>query len=212
MPNEHVQDILAERTECILYYAGPGLPNEHCAGWIGGNAPEFFDDLADRIHGGNSRYLFYLSLVHPFQPKSMISIFIPEEYEEYLENSMYPDCPIKVIEHPVSAESAKELFTHPGFLKHAISAGERSKDGQAMDQSFLIKVGGTPRLIQNEDYYFAKLEESFSFFFQVDEDGYPDTLLRDDYSYPFSYGALYIFAKMGADEVHEPVAGFWQFS
>ncbi|MBP1915175.1 hypothetical protein J2Z23_002132 [Lederbergia galactosidilyticus] len=37
-------NILVERTDCILYYAGQGLSNEHGTGWIGGNAPDFFDD------------------------------------------------------------------------------------------------------------------------------------------------------------------------
>ena len=77
----------------------------------------------------------------------------------------------------------------------------------------MIKLGGNPRLIQNENYYFTKLEEeSFSFFLQIDEDGYPETLLRDDYSYPFSFGSLYIFVKIGANDIQNPVVGFWQFS
>lgn len=76
----------------------------------------------------------------------------------------------------------------------------------------MIKVGGNPRLIQNEDYYFAKLKkDSLSFFFQVDEDGYPDTLIREDGNYPFGFGSLYIFAKM-EKEIQHPTAGFCQFS
>lgn len=206
-------NILAERTDCILYYAKPALPNEYGTGWIGGNAPDFFDDRAHLIHEGTQKYYFYLCLPHPFDSESMMSIFIPEDYEEYADNNIYPNCSVKVMEHPISAESVKELFTHPGLIKHAISDGEISNDEKSMAQSFLIKLGGNPRLIQHEDYYFAKLtEESFSFFFQVDEDGYPDTLLRDGYSYPFGFGSLYIFARMGTNEIQEPVAGFWQFS
>ncbi|MNO62698.1 hypothetical protein D3C76_533790 [compost metagenome] len=213
MPTENYMDILVERTDCILYYAGSDLSNEQGSGWIGGNAPGFFDHQVNLIHEDNQKYLFYLSLVHPFKPERMISIFIPEDYEEYLENNIYPDCSIKVIEHPISTESAKDLFTNPGLVKHVISDGELSHDDKSMDQSFLIKAGGNPRLIQNEDYYFTKLEEeSFSFLFQVDEDGYPETLLQDNYSYPFSYGSLYIFAKVGANEIQHAVAGFWQFS
>ncbi|WP_262495671.1 hypothetical protein [Paenibacillus sp. B2(2019)] len=154
-------NILDERTDCILYQVSPG-PSEHGTGWIGGNAPDFFDDQADLIHEGNQKYHFYLSLVHPFKPKSMISIFIPEDYEEYLENNIYPNCSIKVIEHPISTESVKDMFTNPGLIKHAISDGEISNDEKSMDQSFLIKLGGNPRLIQNKDYYFTKLNGSFS--------------------------------------------------
>ena len=63
---------LVERTDCILYFAEPGVSNEHGTGWIGGNAPEFFDDLADTIHHGNQSYYFYLSFVYPFKRESMI--------------------------------------------------------------------------------------------------------------------------------------------
>ncbi|SEL18433.1 hypothetical protein SAMN04488688_10382 [Paenibacillus sp. cl141a] len=31
---------------------------------------------------------------------------------------MYPNCSIKVIEHPISTESTKEMFTNPGLIKH----------------------------------------------------------------------------------------------
>ncbi|MNW58930.1 hypothetical protein D3C74_368190 [compost metagenome] len=142
----------------------------------------------------------------------MISIFIPENRESYLENNIYPDCSIKVIEHPVSAESIQECFTHKDLIRHSISHGERSKDEESMEQPFLIKVGGNPRLIQDEDYYFAELKkESLSFFFQVDEDGYPDTLICEDGDYPFGFGSLYIFAKIDT-EIEHPVAGFYQFS
>ncbi|WP_229691971.1 hypothetical protein [Paenibacillus radicis (ex Gao et al. 2016)] len=91
-----------------------------------------------------------------------------------MENNIYPNCSIKVLEHPMSTESVKDSFTNPGLIKHTILDGALSKDEKSMDQSFLIKVGGNPRLIQNEDYYFTKfMEESFSFLFQVDEDVYP---------------------------------------
>ncbi|WP_366292114.1 hypothetical protein [Paenibacillus sp. AN1007] len=212
MTIENQANILTARVESILYYAKPFLTNEHRAGWIGGNAPEFFDDQAEHIHEGNQKYAFYLSLNHPFKPECMISIFIPEDRDIYLENNIYPHCSIKVIEHPVSAESTQGSFTHKDLIKHSISHGERSKDEISMEQPFLIKVGGNPRLIQNEDYYFAKLKkDSLSFFFQVDEDGYPDTLIREDGSYPFGFGSLYIFAKI-EKEIRHPAAGFCQFS
>ncbi|WP_308723247.1 hypothetical protein [Paenibacillus polysaccharolyticus] len=212
MPIENQANMLTTRVESILYYAKPFLTSEHRAGWIGGNAPEFFDDQSELIHEGNQKYAFYLSLNHPFRPESMISIFIPENRESYLENNIYPDCSIKVIEHPVSAESIQGSFTHKDLIRHSISHGERSKDEESMEQPFLIKAGGNPRLIQDEDYYFAKLKkESLSFFFQVDEDGYPDTLIQEGGNYPFGFGSLYIFAKMGT-EIEHPVAGFCQFS
>lgn len=209
----NLMNLLTRRTDCMLYYAEPALADRPRAGWIGGNAPEFFDDPAHPVHEGDRTYLFYLSLNHPYQPERMISIFIPEDYENYLEHNIYPDCTIKVLEHPASIESGKALYTHTGLRKHHISAVERCSDEEAADQPFLIKMGGTPRLLQNEEYYSVELEEDgFSFFFQVDEDGYPDTLLQEDASYPFGYGALYVYAQIGTAGVEHPVAGFWQFS
>lgn len=206
-------NILVERTDCILYYAVPCSSNEHGTGWIGGNAPDFFDEQANLIHQTNQSYYFYLSIIHPFQSESMISIFIPEDYEVYLDNNIYPSCSIKVLEHPISKESVKDLFTNPGLIKHVISDGEITDDKKSKESPFLIKLGGNPRLIQEEDYYFTKLkEESLSFFFQVDEDGYPETLPHPEDNYPFGFGSLYIFANIGLTEIHHPVAGFWQFS
>lgn len=208
---EYFTDMFAKRTACMLYQAIPGPGSENSASWVGGNAPAYFDD--QDIHEGDQTYYFYLSLLNPFKPGSMISIFIPAEYEDYLDNNMYPHCSIKVFEHPASAESAKDRFTHPGLVRHAISDGVLNDDKTARDQSFFIKLGGNPRLIQEEDYYFKDWnEESLSFFFQVDEDGYPDTLLQEDWSYPFGFGALYIFANFGTEKIQTPVAGFWQFS
>ncbi|MBR2565165.1 MAG: hypothetical protein IKE29_11150 [Paenibacillus sp.] len=213
MPLDNKMKVLVERTNSILYYAEANLAKDQGAGWIGGNAPGFFDDQDDFIHEGTQRYVFYLTIIHPFKPENMISIFIPEDYEEYLKNNIYPNCSIKVIEHPISTESTKQRFTNPGLIKHIISDGVLSNDEKSMDQSFLIKVGGNPRLIQDEDYYYTKLrEESFSFLLQVDEDGYPETLIKQDYNYLFGFGSLYIFAILGTTEIQRPVAGFWQSS
>ncbi|PCL89228.1 hypothetical protein [Paenibacillus lautus] len=206
-------NILAEHKDCILYEAGRGPSTGQSTGWIGGNAPAYFDDKADAIQEGDLGYYFYLSLIHPFKPASMISIFIPNDYEKYVEHNQYPDCSIKVMEHPMTGESLSDHFAHPDLIKHLISHRETCSDLHSMDQSFLIKFGGSPRLVQDEAYYSAKLrEEGFSFLFQVDEDGYPETLLREDSSYPFGFGALYIYANITPNDVQDPVAGFWQFS
>ena len=213
MTVDNLMNLLTRRTDCMLYYAEPAIVDKPQTGWIGGNAPEFFDNPVNLVHEGDRTYLFYLCLVHPYQPERMISIFIPKEYEDYLEHNIYPDCSIKVLEHPVSIESRQELYTNTGLRQHHISAGERCSDEESADRSFLIKIGGTQRLIQNEEYYSVQLkEDGFSFFFQVDEDGYPDSLLQEDASYPFGYGALYIYAQIGTAEIKHPVAGFWQFS
>ncbi len=206
---------LQHGTDCIVYHARPTMSNEPTAGWIGGNAPMFFDEGQHVIDGHQQSlsYLFYLSLIHPFKPERMLSIFVPADYEEYLENNIYPHCAIQVLEHPISTESSKDTFTNPGLIKHWISPGETITDDESMESPFLIKVGGTPKLIQQEDYYMTELQaDSFSFFLQVDEEGYPETLLAEDGSYPFGFGALYVYAKIEGSEIGQPVAGFWQFS
>lgn len=215
MTMENPMDILQHHTNCILYYAQPDIYNDNAAGWIGGNAPACFDDPSHHIHErqGSSTYFFYLTLVHPLKPEHMISIFIPQDYDEYVEHNIYPHCAIKVIEHPISNESSNDTFTNPNLIKHSISRGEGKTDAESMQVPFLIKVGGTPKLIQQEDYYMAGLQaKSFSFFFQVDEEGYPETLLAEDGSYPFGFGALYVYATIEGDEIGQIVAGFWQFS
>lgn len=215
METEKFETLFMNRTNCMIYQAvlKSSLENEKGAGWIGGNAPAFFDDKLHLIHEGDLKNLFYMSFVSPFKPQSMISIFIPAESEVYLESNQYPHCAIKVIEHPVSGESTHAYFTHPDLVRHAIAEAVESDDQSALEQRFLIKLGGQPRLIQEETYYASELnKEAFSFYFQIDEAGYPETLLREHGSYPFSYGALYIFARLTADEIQEPVAGFWQFS
>ena len=105
---ENYANILAERKNCIPYEAGRGLSTGQSSGWIGGNAPAYFDDKADTIQEGDLGYYFYLSLIHPFKPASMISIFIPNDYEKYVEHNQYPDCSIKVMEHPMTDESLND--------------------------------------------------------------------------------------------------------
>ncbi len=77
---------------------------------------------------------------------------------------------------------------------------------------YFIKVGGMPDLIQRESYFERNLlADGFSFILQVDENGYPDGFVLDDY--PFGYGALYVYARWRRPGCFEAVvAGFTQFS
>ncbi|WP_213506241.1 hypothetical protein [Paenibacillus faecis] len=214
MPMYNFKELFAARTHCMIFQAQASPCTEESHGWIGGKAPMFFDDKTEAVNRNGIKHYFYLSLVHPFRPERMISVFIPEEYDEYLENNIYPNCSIQVFDHPISKESTSEIYTHPGLIKHSIIGGDLMGDKDSAEQSFLIKLGGTPRLIQDENYYFTGLaEDGFDFLFQVDEDGYPDTLLDGKFSYPFSFGAMYVFAQIISDrEFSSPVAGFWQYS
>lgn len=212
MPLEYFDNLMNRRTECMLYQASLGRSTKTGAGWIGGSAPEWFQQQAPLTGGEGQNYYFYMSLIHPFHRGDMISIFIPENYEAYLERNLYPHCTIKVVQHPLSMESAETLYAHPGMIKHVIQDGIRCENEEATEQSFLIKLGGQPRLIQQEQSYGAKLQEdALSFLFQIDEEGYPDILLRDDWGYPFGFGAFYVYVKINRNEVSEPVAGFWQY-
>ena len=71
-----------------------------------------------------------------------------------------------------------------------------------------IKIGGTPFLIQDEETYYKELEEhGFFFFLSIDEDGYSEDVIIG--SYPFGYGALYLYKHHMTNEI---IAGFWQYS
>ena len=68
-----------------------------------------------------------------------------------------------------------------------------------------IKVGGEPRFIQWKDYYYEELEkDGYSFYLQIDEEGY-----RDGMGDVFMYGALYLYKHNITGEI---IAGFWQCS
>jgi hypothetical protein len=208
---KNFNELFLNRTYCKIFQAFSHTMDSQS--WMGGNAPQYFDDKLEKVNGNGIDYYFYLSLMHPFENERMISIFVPKKYDEYLDNNIYPNCSIQVFEHPVSEESIHNHFTNFGFKRHSIVLDKIIKDSESFDQPFLIKLGGTPRLIQDEDYYFTELKKhKFDFLLQIDEDGYPDSFL-DDTDYPFGYGALYLFAHL-SDSSSElnPIAGFWQYS
>ena len=66
------------------------------------------------------------------------------------------------------------------------SIGEYTKE---KDSKFLfIKVGGEPRFIQNKEFYYKQLlEDNYSFFLMIDEEGYIEEAFDD----VFNFGALY---------------------
>ena len=66
----------------------------------------------------------------------------------------------------------------------------------------------TPKLIQDEDYYFKRLEEDgFTFYLQIDEDYYPEDLLSGNYI--LGYGAIYLYKHNKTGKI---IVGFWQYS
>jgi hypothetical protein len=178
-------------------------------GWIGGNSPVYFDDKIPLVN--NNEYLFYLTIKNPVNDKRTISIFLPKDYDNYLENNIYPNCSIKVFEHEITDESNNSFFKNKSLNKHYLKLMDEFETDEAIDKNYLIKFGGKPDLIQEEEYYYETLNNNgFNFLFQIDENGYPDNLLAGNY--PFGYGGLYIYARINKSIVNDILAGFWQYS
>ena len=202
------KSLLIDRIESILYVT-TNLKTNNALGWIGGNPPEYFDNHL--ISKENHNYSFYLSLLNPFDEERMISIFIPD-YDSYLEHDIYPDCSIKVFEHPTTQESELSNLKSSFMIdKKYIVESRICNTNEAINIPYLIKFGGTPDFIQQKEYYYKNLDkDAFKFLFQIDERGYPDGLIKGNY--PFNFGGLYIYANITWDSFSNPIAGFWQYT
>lgn len=174
--------------QCIPY-------NESIKGRIGGNPPI---NIETEIPEG---YAFYATLVHPEKEDQMLSILISNDFKILIENSIYPSIAVKVIEHKYS-----EMGSDINKAITSLSVNSITDYKEIQDDDFLfIKVGGEPRFIQYKDYYYEELEkDGYSFFLQIDEEGY-----RENMEYVFMYGALYLYKQNITGEI---IAGFWQFS
>ena len=174
--------------QCIPY-------NESSKGRIGGNPPI---NIETEIPEG---YAFYATLVHPEKEDQMLSILISNDFKILIENSIYPSIAVKVIEHKYS-----EMGSDINKAITSLSVNSITDYKEIQDDDFLfIKVGGEPRFIQYKDYYYEELEkDGYSFFLQIDEEGY-----RENMEYVFIYGALYLYKQNITGEI---IAGFWQFS
>lgn len=208
---ENKNNILVERKESIIFQLDK---NQNVGnGWIGGNAPAYFDDKSELFSGIESEYHFYLCFVSPLNEKKMLSIFIPKEYENRVSKNIYPNCSLYVFEHPISKESMTSTYTEFGIVKHYISKGIIVSEEQAFDTPFFVKYGGNPFLIQEEEYYYTELEkDKYSFLCQIDEDGYPDGVFDSRTSLPFGFGAVYLYAILTEDSIMNPIVGYWQYS
>ena len=174
--------------QCIPY-------NESSKGRIGGNPPI---NIETEIPEG---YAFYATLVHPEKEDQMLSILISNDFKILIENSIYPSIAVKVIEHKYS-----EMGSDINKAITSLSVNSITDYKEIQDDDFLfIKVGGEPRFIQYKDYYYEELEkDGYSFFLQIDEEGY-----RENMEYVFIYGALYLYKQNITGEI---IAGFWHFS
>jgi hypothetical protein len=174
--------------KCILF-------DDNIKGRIGGNLPQIIEN------NSFSEYNFYATLVHPEKENIMLSILIHKDFDTLLENNIYPSVAIKVIEHEYSKMGNNTDKAIPDFGLNSISEYKDTQD----DPFLFIKVGGEPRFIQNKKYYYEQLEkDDYSFFLQIDEEGY-----SDDLEQVFMYGALYLYRHNKTGEV---IAGYWQYS
>lgn len=202
--------ILKEREACMLFQT---CENDSGNGWIGGNAPAYFDDKSVLFREIGSDYHFYLCFVNPLDKNNMFSVFIPKEYENRVSKNIYPNCSLYVFEHPVSKESLDSTYTEFGIVKHYISEGVFASEEQAFETPFLIIFGGNPFHIQEEEYYYIELEkDGYCFLCQIDEDGYPSGLFHSGTSLPFGFSAVYLYAFVTENTVKNPIVGYWQYS
>jgi hypothetical protein len=206
-----------------------GLGERDCGhGWVGGNAPAYFDAKPEAAREGETRYYFYMTLVSPVNGR-MLSVFLPP-FAVYNQRSVYPDCAIRVFEHEMSPESRLDLYrmftpepdvkktsyeksfdyTKPTLRKTFLTE-PRIAEGDATEDSFFLQVGGHPFWVQYEPCNWKALEdEGRRFFFCIDEYGYPDGMIHGNA--PFCWDMAYFYAIIANNDVSDVVAGFWQSS
>jgi hypothetical protein len=166
-------------------------------GRLGGNIPIEFEHREVEIKG----YQFYLCVENPLTQNKMISIFLPKDYDLMIDHNIYPDCSIKLFVHDYTDESENENYTNKNINKSSLTPFSIVNG----DDLGLIRIGDSPRLLQDENYYFEKIEEDgYNFLMQIDEDYYSDNTLNGDY--PLGYGAIYIYSKK-----ENIIVGFFQF-
>lgn len=173
--------------DCVTY-------NLNLKGRIGGNNPNGIESTDD--------YEFYATIVNPIDENQMISIFILKDYDRLIDNNIYPNIDVKVIQHSYREESNDDKFKSINLDKCSISEYYES------DNNAFINIGGKPILIQDEGYYTKPLkDDGYKFLLQINEDYYSDELVIEDY--PFNFGAIYLYIHQKTKEI---IAGYWQFS
>ena len=200
----------------------------NCIGWLGGNAPAWFDDKKELVDDTNRHYGFYCT----FQlenPGQSLSIFIPEDYDYLLENNTYPNCCIKAYTHPTTAESEDNYFrlkpekptsieklttyqkkfdySKPVLGKTLITANSVKNEKEAA----FLTVGDDVFYIQDKNFYREKLlNDGYELWGYINEDGYYPLLRRTDFVHgnmPLSFGAMYLYRRG-----NEIIVGYWQYS
>ena len=131
----------------------------------------------------------------------MLSIIIHEDFDTLIKNNIYPSIEVRVIEHKYSEIG---INTDKSIVELAVNSISNYSENQ-QEEFLFIKVGGEPRFIQWKDFYYKELENNnYSFFLQIDEEGYADNM-----DYVFTFGGLYLYKHNNTGEI---IAGFWQYS
>jgi len=173
---------------------------------VGGAAPAL-----DYEPGYLERFRYLCTLGHTHVPTvggQDISVFVRNGFFASDDDTRFPNIGIDCVMHAPAPPRNDNM----GRLTDICEA-RLSEVGEARDSEYsLIRIGAIPKLIQNEPSYAAALVEAgYSFIFELDEEGYDSDLLSG--SYPFNYGALYVYGKRNAAGlVSEVVAGYVQFS
>ena len=197
-------------------------------GWLGGNAPEWFDDKKDLVDESERHYGFYCTFQLESSTQSL-SIFIPENFDYMLDNSIYPNCAVKTFVHPTTKESADNWFrlmvekpgvneklteyqkkldySEPVFAKTFIAINNAKNE----DVNAFITVGEDVFYIQDEDFYRKKLlDDGYEIWGFINEEGYYPLVNQTDFIHgnmPLSYGAIYLYEKEKTI-----IVGYWQYS
>ena len=221
-------ELFIKRSHCLGYQLTDNEENNH--GWVGGNAPEWFDDKPQLLtNDGNHKYGFFLSLRLPVS-ETMLSIFIPEEFSVY-SKAKYP-CGVKAFEHPVSIEGKTDLYrlmpekpkpdtkptnyqrkfdySIPVIKKTFIAPYTKYSEDRPFED--FIQFGGSPAWIQDEEEYYANdlLKMNYQYIMQINEEKYLPSMIHGND--PFCFGALYVYGQIKENSLSDITAAFWQNS
>ena len=191
----------------VLYYLNP--IDEHVVGWIGGNAPDWFDNDAAFAELSENEYGFYCCFKIPGM-EDMISIFVPEDFDVRIDENIYPNCSVKAIRHPRCGESCCGTYRlkTTEINRVNISTVPLGDRGEIP----FITIGEDVDYVQDEEYYWNHLiRDGYRVYGVIDEYAYgpvDERMKMIKGNAPFCNGCVYLYR----DDNDEIIVGFWQYS
>ena len=126
---------------------------------LGGLPPAFVDEVTfnHKEELGDYAYMFTLSDEFSyFIDGKDLSVFIPKNYDDYSQHSIYPDFNLKCFIH----ESYNVLSKNTDLIYPAVKEGSLATltktSGSDEEYSYFIKVGSNPYLLQEEQYFLLR--------------------------------------------------------